>query len=401
MNGISEKFFKVSTSSADKVEYLLEHEKECLEQFPSFYEKMRKGYFIVDNDQVDESLLTKKFTDVKHPEIFRLMILPTYQCNLRCWYCTQDHENYFMSKEIINRIKKLIDRELKRDDIKHLTLSWFGGEPMLCYDTVITLTEYAKNKCAELGKTFSSDMTSNSTLMDADKIATLISLGVRSYQITIDGPKKIHDKIKRLNEYSAFKRAMENIEILATSNVHCGVRFNYTHKNLKPDAIIADLKSHLSSKALKNCTFMLYKVWQEDAKTISEKDVSSLFNQARKIGMITRFASLGLCYADYRNFCCVFPNGKVSKCDNDNPKNITSELNADGTIEWSKQVSDVREITPGDNSACSICQFYPICWGPCIGKRQNMVSFDKCAYREGLIAEMLIKQCRSLDPDSI
>ena len=106
MNGISEEFFKVEKEKADKVEYLLKNEDECKETFPTFYEKMYAGNFLTDNLEQEQEAITRKYTSTKEPNLFRLMVLPTYQCNLRCWYCTQEHEKfslYPMKRFVVSR----------------------------------------------------------------------------------------------------------------------------------------------------------------------------------------------------------------------------------------------------------------------------------------------------------
>lgn len=401
LNGISEEFFKVAKENADKVEYLLKNEDDCKDTFPKFYEKMYAGKFLTNNLEQEQKAIIQKYTSRKEPNLFRLMVLPTYQCNLRCWYCTQEHENFFISDETVRRIKKLIDSKVQRPDIYFFTLSWFGGEPLICYETVVELTKYASEKCKEFGKVFNSDITTNSTLLNEKRIKELISLGITSYQITIDGCKDFHDKIKILQNESAFAKAMRNIELVAKGNAKCTIRFNYTHKNLNPEAIIKDLKSHLSQETLEKCDFMMYKVWQEDATLVDNGKVSILFNSAREIGLKPGFGTLGLCYADFLNFCCVFPNGKVSKCDNDNPKNLTSVLEEDGSISWTKQITDIPDVKPGDGSICSTCKYYPVCFGPCIGKRQHLKKLDTCVFNEPYVKEMLLNFCRAIDKNSI
>lgn len=397
LNGLSQQFFKVGTEKADNVDYLLTHADECKEVLPTFYQKMTDGLFITNSAEDEANVLLQKYNAVKQPHLFRLMVLPTYQCNLRCWYCTQNHEDLFISRETVNRIKSLIKKIMDDDEIKNFILSWFGGEPILCYDTVVELTTYAKNECEKAGKNFGCDITTNSTLLDHARINELIALGVNSFQITIDGTKEVHDKIKRLEKGSAYEKALENIEIIALAGVSCNVRFNYTKKNLNPEGIISDLKSHLSTEALKNCNFLLYKVWQEDSNCIPQKDVDRLFSGVKELGMRPRFSILDLCYADFKNFCSIFPNGKLAKCDNLDPENLTSEILEDGTIQWSDQITQVQEIKPEDGSFCAECKYYPMCWGPCQGRRQRLGKLDKCPFDEKYMNDMLINYCRNID----
>lgn len=55
-----------------------------------------------------------------------LVILPTEQCNFRCFYCYEDYQNGKMSLETINGLKKFLEN--RAQDLDLLILEWFGGE---------------------------------------------------------------------------------------------------------------------------------------------------------------------------------------------------------------------------------------------------------------------------------
>ena len=60
-------------------------------------------------------------------------------------------------------------------------------------------------------------MTTNSLLLTSERIKELGGLGVRSFQITIDGCREKHNQVKRDKDNAAFDKAVNNVlEILRT-----------------------------------------------------------------------------------------------------------------------------------------------------------------------------------------
>ena len=91
-----------------------------------------------------------------------------------------------MTEEIVDRIKRRIDLKMNDPSIEGLHLSWFGGEPLMAYDIIVGLTRYAMEAAVSRNKSFSCVITTNGTLLNAERILKLKECGVSSYQITID-----------------------------------------------------------------------------------------------------------------------------------------------------------------------------------------------------------------------
>lgn len=355
-------------------ETIINNPDDNRESFCAFIDRMLAQGFVVEDDTDELDRVKQKFEALTRPWEYYLMVLPTYQCNLRCWYCTQNHAELWMSDETLGRIKKLIANKLSDDEITHFRLSWFGGEPLLAYDKVLELTTFARDYCKEHGKTFSCDITSNATLLTPERIEVLREAGVTSYQITIDGDRATHDSIKVLANRSAYDKTLANVDLIAR-HTKCTLRFNYTHENLKPEAIITDLKEKISEESFKNLYFFIYKVWQENREDVDQREVDRLFKLGCETGMHSGYSRFGLCYVDQKHFDCVWPNGSVGKCDNQSPDTNQASLEADGTVSW---IIDQEALKPQlfgeEQSECDQCQYLPICWGPCISKRELMLN---------------------------
>ena len=97
-----------------------------------------------------------------------------------------------MSKETIERIKKHIKHKIEVEKIPSLSLGWFGGEPLLCFDTVVyPISQYAKQLCKKNKIRYTSSITTNAYLLNEDIISKIIDIELFSYQITLDGDRKL------------------------------------------------------------------------------------------------------------------------------------------------------------------------------------------------------------------
>lgn len=399
-NGITESFFEIPSERISVYTDIINRPDKYQDKFTDFIKKVKSKGFIIDEDVNELSLIKDKFNKKRYAEEYYLMVLPTYQCNLKCWYCLQHHKDSFIQSETIKRLKKLIDKRLMDCSIKSLHLSWFGGEPLLAYDVIVELTSYANNKASKIGKRFSSAITTNGTLLTPERIETLRKAGITSYQITIDGDRPTHDSIKVLGKISAYDLTVGNVNLIA-QHTNVLLRFNY-RKNLNPEKIIESLSQRIDMQASKNIVFSINKVWQESCEFISKKDLDDLFYLSAKIGMNPQLNTFGFCYADHFNFDCVFPNGTVGKCDNVMDDEAVGQLQDDGTIQWPKKSLEYyrQSIFDYDGSPCISCKYLPLCWGPCSAKRartrlKNEIPGCIFANKDSEMAQNILNKCKN------
>ena len=101
-----------------------------------------------------------------------------HDCNLRCKYCFADEGEYKgcrkpMSAEVG---KRAIDYVLENSgNIKNIEVDLFGGEPLMVFDTIKEIVDYAKEKDKLYNKNIRFTMTTNATLLN-DEIIFKLSL---------------------------------------------------------------------------------------------------------------------------------------------------------------------------------------------------------------------------------
>ena len=81
--------------------------------------------------------------------IFMVTLMPTEGCNFRCPYCYEDHHAVSMTRDTLDRIEEYITAQAPR--YKQVILAWFGGEPTLCKDTVLEVSNIVQNLQKQYG----------------------------------------------------------------------------------------------------------------------------------------------------------------------------------------------------------------------------------------------------------
>ncbi len=123
-----------------------------------------------------------------------------HSCNLRCAYCFAGDGEYGASSE-----KKLMSFEVGKAAIdflivnsasrKNLEVDFFGGEPLLNFEVVKQIVEYAKSIENKHGKTFRFTITTNGLLLDDEKL-DYINKNMNNIVLSIDGRKETNDKMR-------------------------------------------------------------------------------------------------------------------------------------------------------------------------------------------------------------
>lgn len=159
------------------------------------FEKLKEKGIILTEDNIQkviEAVKDKNFFLFQGPSLH--IVVPTLRCNQKCLYCHSksqplDAKGYDMDKETA---KKVVDFIFQTTS-KAITIEFQGGEPLLNFDIVKYIIEYAKKLNKEYKKNLKFDLVTNFTLMDKEKLDYLINerIGICT---SLDGPKIVHDK---------------------------------------------------------------------------------------------------------------------------------------------------------------------------------------------------------------
>jgi len=125
-----------------------------------------------------------------------LVLEVAQDCNLRCTYCYADGGTYgavpcLLAPGTARRaVRYLLDSSGDRD---HVTLIFFGGEPLLNMQAIRAATSEAITFGRKMGKKVRFSLTTNGTRLDPEIVAFLHANRV-SVAVSMDGPRSIHDR---------------------------------------------------------------------------------------------------------------------------------------------------------------------------------------------------------------
>ena len=103
-----------------------------------------------------------------------LTICPTMNCNFDCPYCFEQHRPGRMSPEVQDDVVALARRMMKSSGAKHLSVNWFGGEPLLAPDVIEALSERLMALAEEMGAGYSAGIITNGFLLSQKNIDLLV-----------------------------------------------------------------------------------------------------------------------------------------------------------------------------------------------------------------------------------
>ena len=121
-----------------------------------------------------------------------------HTCNLNCSYCFASQGKYHgdravMSFEVGKRaLDFLIENSGSR---RNLEVDFFGGEPLMNFDVVKQLVEYARSVEKQHNKNFRFTLTTNGVLVD-DDVIDFANREMSNVVLSLDGRKEIHDRYR-------------------------------------------------------------------------------------------------------------------------------------------------------------------------------------------------------------
>lgn len=174
---------------------------------------------------------------IKSNELKALCVHICHDCNLRCRYCFADEGAYHSAREFMSEqtAKKAIDFLLANSGKrKVLEVDFFGGEPLMCLQTIKNVVAYARARAEEQGKKFLFTTTTNALLLDDDAI-DFFNREMENVVLSLDGRKEVHDAIRKTrNGKGSFDLVVENIKkfVRSRGDKNYYVRGTFTAKNL-------------------------------------------------------------------------------------------------------------------------------------------------------------------------
>lgn len=394
-NGASAALAEIDSVTWPRVERLLAdpgsastpHERELVEG-------LQYGRFLVAAD-LDE-IATLRANNLRGRTANRtlfLTIAPTLACDFGCVYCFERQSPLRMSPEVEEAILALVSRQLPESD--EVMLTWFGGEPTLCVDAIERLQKGIAALADEAGVPVKpASIITNGHRLDAALAERLCAMGIRDAQVTLDGPRDVHDRRRPLRSgKGTYERIVDNLAE-ACEHLRIVVRVNVDHDNAeRAEEVYDDLR-----RAGVIDRVALYFAPVNEADGICADMRGRCFSAREfaqtQIRLYERLLDRGLtridypdlaagshCGADSSNSFVVGPDGQLFKCWEDlsvgGEHSVGSVLTDDVLPGQAAERARYESWDPFSKRQCPGCGVLPVCMGGCPREGIRMDSADR------------------------
>lgn len=157
----------------------------------------------------DGYLSTNRVKHIRHPlsdlcstfmdrKLEKITLQVTQECNFRCKYCIYSENTFPMQRTHSSKhmtwetAKQAVDFFFRHSiDSKSRNIGFYGGEPLLRFDLIRKVIEYAEEHSK--GKQLSFNITTNGSLLSLEVIQYLAEHSVNTL-LSLDGNKAVQDK---------------------------------------------------------------------------------------------------------------------------------------------------------------------------------------------------------------
>ncbi len=369
--------------------------------------------FVTENDE-DECLIYKSVIQSIRSEqqTLILTIAPTMDCCFDCHYCFERTKSpIYMSENIMRGIAKFVS---SLENIKLTKITWFGGEPLMAVSQMEKL--YRKLKRGLKGVPFLSSIITSGFHLNEPNIRALQRLKVSQMQITLDGMKESHNKIKfTAGCDDAFSKVLDNIDLATTiaPEIHIVIRTNLT----KTNAHEYEALQNLVFERFKGKNVAIAPAFVMNRDESGNADRGNLFSHSEYPTYILGLSNSGIDSPQVRypsrhiTECAIRnplslsfgPDGAVYKCWEHigNPEFVIGKIDKDGILSITDKTLLIRQMygaDPLEDKQCRECPYLPICHGGCpIQRVQNKfygAHNNHCTYYKGHIHEFIAEHIR-------
>ena len=337
---------------------------------------------ISDNDTDDYLKYKASITNIRKQRTgMHLTLAPTMDCCFRCHYCFEKYkEKKYMTPEIMDQIIKYVT---SYPELKNIKITWFGGEPLMAVPQIEEFYDKFRDIWQE---PFISNIITTGYHIDKESIRVMQKVGISSVQITLDGMKETHNKVKHLpSGEDVFERILSNIELLNDSapEINITIRVNLTLEN-KEEYIPLHKLCLTRFYGRSNITISPAFVLDRGTGDICRSNNNIFFGHIERSKFILNLAKNGINSVFVRypepffNECAIRnemaiafdPEGYAYKCWEviGNKEYAIGKLNDDGILTDINQTILNRQLYGADtfdDPICSQCKYLPICNGGC------------------------------------
>lgn len=256
--------------------YKSEDIKEAYEEISTLY---KEGVLFSEDEYANIAANMKKHSPVK-----AMCLHISHDCNLRCKYCFADEGAYHQRRELMSAetgcraIDFLIEKSGSR---RNLEVDFFGGEPLMNFEAVKTVVEYAREQEKIHDKNFRFTLTTNGILLNDENIEYM-NKEMSNVVLSLDGTKATNDRVRvRVDGSGSYDSIVPKLLKVAESRNQDNyyVRGTFTRYNLN----FADDVLHLADLGFEQTSVEPVVCDGTPDYALREEDLPVLFEEYEKL----------------------------------------------------------------------------------------------------------------------
>lgn len=207
-----------------------------------------------------------------------------HTCNLNCSYCFASQGKYQGDRAVMSFEvgKQAFDFLIANSgNRKNLEVDFFGGEPLMNWEVVKQLVEYARSIEKEHNKNFRFTLTTNGMLLN-DEICEYLNKEMSNVVLSLDGRKEVHDKYrvdyKGLGSYDQIVPKFQRLVELRGGKDYY-VRGTFTHDNVDFTEDIL----HMADLGFTELSMEPVVCAADDPVALTKEDMPKIFEQYEKL----------------------------------------------------------------------------------------------------------------------
>ena len=266
---------------------------EAIEKFSSKYpfDQIKEALDEINNLVEEGVLYTKDMYEEKvkknnEQEYMKAMCLNVvHDCNLKCKYCFADEGEYKGKREIMtfDVAKRALDFLISQSGPRYnIEVDLFGGEPLMAFDMIKQLVDYARSIEKQANKNIRFTITTNGLLLN-DEIIEYLNKNMKNIILSIDGRKEVNDKMRLTavgtGSYDIIIDKIKKLVDGREEGQEYYLRGTYTHQNLD----FSNDFMHLVNEGFKEISLEPVVVKDDSEISIRFEDLEQIYDEYDKI----------------------------------------------------------------------------------------------------------------------
>lgn len=374
-----------------------EIENGCLDldESDNFLSKLSQMGFVIQNLSTEIKAVKEKIDSYFISDKLSLTLIVTENCNFGCKYCYEKHNDKSFDKGLYNSIYNNIRNGILEGKYKKIEITFFGGEPMLQFNNIIVFLKKLNKLLEKYPQvSLSCSMVTNGYLLTLPRYKELANLGIKNYQITLDGIKDTHNKYRPLlNGGPTWEKILENLVNISEADIKSRI---YLRSNINYDisqeyiSFLYDIQEKLDNDFVLQLS-PIKKFNEHVIISNKEKNINTILNdiysKSSEMGIKTivkhdlDFGSM-ICKVALPNSYVIDPYRNLSKCTVyfKNSDTQVGKILKDGSLSFNNNLNLWNQNV---DDKCSNSKIFPLCANRnCPYAKINNLDYEICNQSE-------------------